>query len=79
MNLFRNATEAIYAQSNTLYNQIQQKKNITWTCHMENKENSDVVLSLPNCNYMLLAEFIMIVGAPQLIQIIYKNASIDTL
>lgn len=46
---------------------------------MENKENSDVVLSLPNCNYMLLAEFIMIVGAPQLIQIIYKNASIDTL
>lgn len=36
---------------------------------MENKKNSDIVLSLSNCNniYMLLAEFIMIVAAPQLI------------
>lgn len=48
---------------------------------MENKKNSDIVLSLSNFNnmYMLLAEFIMIVAAPQLIYIIYKNAPLHCL
>lgn len=47
---------------------------------MENKKNSDIVLSLSNCNNMyMLAEFIMIVAAPQLIYIIYKNAPLHCL